>query len=378
MPTAVAKKSGKPVAPAPVVDAFTFENIIVEKFIAHRIFARGSDKATPPPVLATKLVNLSAAARDTLQKRITDALGNKSHGIEMSIESTLPGSFFQTAAALIHATDAELVSTSAQLAISLTTAQSSTSAPGGILAIVKGRVGASPKRFLAVLKADLQDGFAASEESNKEIELTYIESLLLTQAQKLYKVGLLVELTGTPKVALGTYGPGNYRAFLFDHLITASESRSAANYFYSIFLGMGIQASSRKLTQDFFDRTRDFIDSSSLTPSEKLELKEAVRVELRSSSNVISTDDFSKAHIADKALRKEYRKFMTDSGFPQSAVVKDTEFVRARLRAPRKMLFTSGVRIMTPGDLPADTVRVVGQEDGSTIVSISGAFQGGD
>lgn len=86
-------------------------------------------------------------------------------------------------------------------------------------------------------------------------------------------------MSAGPRLAVGDYDPLGYRAFLFDHLITLTETRSAAAYFYSGFLGMGIQKSARKLTKDFYEHTTAFIGSSSLTDDEKLNLREALRVE---------------------------------------------------------------------------------------------------
>lgn len=246
-------------------------NLMVERLVVHRIHARLPDKTIPPASYGAALIALPDSGRDALQKRIVAALGSRSHGVEMSIEGTEAGDFFQLAAHAIHQQDSDLIATSRAVADRLTHAQGTTNAPAGMLAVVTGRIGSSPKRFLSVIKADIQDGFGTGDDA-ENVDLTYLQNLMLTPTQKFYKVGLLLELSAGLQQSPGEYDPSNYRAFLFDHLITATETKQAAAYFYLHFLGMDIQKSSKKLTKDFFEHTKAFVASSSLSDEEKLEM----------------------------------------------------------------------------------------------------------
>lgn len=350
-------------------------NLKIDEIASHRVFARDATKAVKPPTLNNKLISLSPAGIGALQQRMTSSLGNKSHGIELSIEDSSATSFLQIAAdAIAQPAHTHFLASSQLLTQKLATAQSTTSGLAGVVFVIRGRVGLSPRRFIAVIKAEVHDGFGTGAGA-QEADVTYLESLALTPTQRLYKVGLLLELVPALPLPLGAYDPLNYRAFLFDHLITATETRAAAAYFYSVFLGMGIQKSAKKMTQLFFESTSDFIASTPLSEDLRWELREALRVELRSRSAVISVKEFADDNIEDPALRKQFVDFMKGRDFPQNAVVKDVQYVAAKLRRPRKMNFSTGVKILIPSDAEKDTVEVLEKSSQGAVLSVKGSFE---
>lgn len=355
---------------------FKFEGIMIERIIAHKIYPHTPDKQLVKPTTSNNLEELPQEALDALQLRITKALGNRSHGIEMSIEQIDSDSYFQNASAMLHADEHTFIELSKNLAHKLNTSQLSTNAPGGVLAIITGRIGNDSLPFIAAIKAEIQDGFGANEKEG-QVKMEYLKNLLLTTTQRLYKVGFLVELISKPADPNG-HLPGNYRAFLFDHLMTATETRNAAGYFYINFLGMGIQASSKKLTQNFFEWTRTFIDTTPVRDDDKFEFHEALRVELRSKDGTISVSDFGDKHFPDE-IRKQYDGFMKTKGFPQNAVLKDNDYIRAKLKKRRKLLLDSDVYISAPPDEFKNLVQIMPSNDaGFTVVKIKGQIKGQD
>ncbi|MFG0924759.1 nucleoid-associated protein [Pseudomonas sp. CJQ_8] len=352
--------------------SFSFEGILIERVIIHKIFARTGTEMREPK-RSTKFVKFPEEALDTLQLRIYKALGNKSHGIEMSIAQDDADSFFQKGAAMLSCGDQDFIELSRKLALDLAKAHMNTNAPGGMLAVLKGRVGENSSPFLAVIKADIQDGFKADED-DENVTAEYISSLLLTEAQKLYKIGFLTPVHSRAPLN-GKYDPADFRAFLFDHLMTATESRKAAGYFYNTFLGMSIQASSKKLTQDFFEYSKSFIDTAPLSMDEKLDLHEALRAELRSQTATISAAEFMTKNIP-QPLQDSYLSFMDSKHFPKSAVVKDVEYISAKLRRRRKYVFANGVWLSTPPDADESTIKIEPQDEkGTTIVTINSRIE---
>jgi hypothetical protein len=352
---------------------FRFDGLTIERVIVHRIYARGPDKQLKDPKLSSNLVKLEQTALDALQIRITEALGNKSHGLEMTIKEVGEGSFFQVAASMIHALDDDFVALTKTLANGLNKAQLNTTAPGGMLAIIGGRVGKDSMPFVAAIKAEPQDGFK-TDEKDDQVTMEYIAELLLTNTQRLYKIGLLTEVASKPVGAEGHHA-SNYRAFLFDHLMTATETRSAAVYFYRGFLGMDTQASSKKLTQDFFELTKSFIDTFPIADDMKIELHEALRSELRSQEATISVTAFGVKHFQNDMCKK-YEVFMQGKGFPQNAVNKDTGYIHAKLKRRRKYLFTNGVSISTPPEKTENYLQIEPSDNaGVTVVKIKASFQ---
>lgn len=350
---------------------YSFEGLVIEKIITHRIYPKNENRERVEPKISTQLIDLPITARRTLENRLTKALGNKSHGIEMSIANTAENSFFQIAAAIQLKEEAEFIEDSAQFAHMLTDAQLNTNAPGGILLVLKGRVGDTGKPFLCVIKAEPQDGFRTKEEDDF-ITIEFLEELLLTDSARLFKIGFLVAETVRPQEQIQS---GNYRAFLYDHLMTQTETRPAASYFYQVFLGMSIAASSRKLTQNFFEWTRNFIDNSDLSDDEKLDTHEALRVTLKSAAATISVNDFAQNYLPEDK-QKAYTEFMIAKDFPQNAVSKDIEYIKTRLRKRRSYGFSNGVVILTPPEHTQDYMEIAPTEDGEyTVVTIKGQLQ---
>lgn len=351
---------------------FKFDGVMIERVIVHRIHPKSPSKEITEPTTSNKVVQLPQAALDTLQKRIQHALGNKSHGIEMSIAITDAESFFQVSSGMTHASDEDFVEASKSLALSLTKAQLNTNAPGGMLAVIRGRVGEQALPFIAAIKAEPQDGFRA-QENNGQVDVEYISEILLTETQRLYKIGFLVEVA-SQYTSKDERSAANYRAFLFDHLMTATETRSAAAYFYSGFLGMSIQSSSKKLTQDFFEYTKTFINSAPISQDEKMDIHEALRSELKSQDATISCAAFSTKHMPE-LIRSEYSSFMNAKGFPENAVSKDIGYIQAKLKRRRKYVFTNGVWLVTPPGEAKDMVEIEATNDGETHVKIKGGLE---
>jgi hypothetical protein len=353
---------------------FTFEGLMIKRVIIHRIFPRKSGNSLIPPRTSNKLIDLEQEAKDALQKRITKALASRSHGIEMSIIDIGDSSFFQTAAAMLYEDECNFIETSKQHAEDLNKYQSHTNAPGGLLAEIAGCIGNDSRPFIASIKAEPQDGFRADEQDGN-LGMEYIDEVLFTESQRFYKIGLLAEIASNLPGEVG-YQPDNYRAFLFDHLMTTTETRSAAVYFYKDFLGMDIQKSAKKLTQNFFEYTKEFINDSSMPDEEKNELHEALRTELRSQEAIISSFEFARKHLK-AGQDSQYNDFMQKKKFPQNSVSKDTEYIQAKLKRRRKFIFDNKVEISIPPDNASNFLEIEPlDEPGVTIVKIKGRLKG--
>lgn len=345
--------------------------MVIEQVITHRIHARQADKSISPPELSDETLELPRQGLEAIQQRLTTALSRNSHGVEMSIEALEADRFFQYAADAIRAPAAEFVQHSRAMALQLTQAQAATTAKAGMLLVITGRVGDPTKRFLAVIKAESHDGFGSVNEANAA--MAYLKNLSLTPSQRLYKAALLLEENSDLRLPRGAYNAADFRAFLFDHLITATETRSAAAYFYSAFLGMDIQKSARKLTQQFYELTLGFIASASLSEEQKSDAREALRSEMRSSRATISASDFAQVNLPPE-VQPSYEAYLETLGFPSHAVAKDTAYVTARLRKARKMKFDGGVSVLIPADAEADAVTVVERSPEATVIRIAGRY----
>lgn len=353
---------------------FKFEGLMIDKIIAHRIFPRSPDKQMVAPKTSQKVMTFEQNALDAFQLRITDALASKSHGVEMSIAGVGSDSFLNLSASTFGSDESKFIGVTQRLASKLTEAQYGSSAPGGILAVISGRVGNDALPFLAVIKAETQDGFTTTE-SDEQVTMQFISELLLTPSQRFYKIGFIVQQISLPPDENGNYSSESYRAFLFDHLMTSTETKKAAGYFYQHFLGMDINKSSKKLTQDFFENTRKFINTANIDEEDKFELHEALRSEMRSQKTTLSTADFAEEHLKPE-LQTPYIAFMASTQFPTSTVTKDNDYIKNKLKRRNKLIFSNDVWLSVPPDQLKELVEIIPTNDNeSTTLKIKGRLK---
>lgn len=356
---------------------FDFRDMQILRMVAHTVYARGKGNVKKAPDYSEEIIRLDQESVDLLQLRITEALGNRSHGVNMSIARATPESFMQRAAAVMGGDEADFLGTSKIFAHDLTEAQTNPRWPGGVLIVLSGRIGAPSKRFVAVIKAETDKGFNVVEEGGR-IQLRLIKKMLLSETQRLYKVGILIELADVAPDENGLKNADNYLAFLFDHLLTSSETGKAAAYFYDAFLGMKISTSSRYQTKVFFEESKSFINNSDLTDDDRYNLREALRAELKNHVPTLNLEEFAERAFPEE-LRDAYIAHLTGKGFPSQSIVKDTEYIKHQLKKPRNVTFTSGVLIRVPSDHDFREMVEIQENVGDyTQVRIKGAVQAQD
>lgn len=340
----------------------------IERIIVHHIPPRAEDKSFVPPTCATTLVTLSKAGLDMFAKRISQALGHHSHGVQAQFHKTGAQSFFANAVDLMDGDVTQFVATSAAVANDLTRAQQSKNLSASKLIVISGRTSKAQVPFSAVVKSELQDGLTESSSKGTTV-VDYLTDIFFAESQKLYKIGFVQK---TSKLGTKTASE-HFAVHLFDHLMTGTETRSAAFYFYSEFLGADVAASDRHRTREFFEKTNEFVQAQPLPTAAKIALGEALRAELRSNDQTISVKGFSDKHF-EPGMQSKYLDHMAKANISTHAITKDTEYIKSRLKRRQKIVFTSGVMITTPADEIA-LVAIEASADGSTTVKIRGTVE---
>jgi hypothetical protein len=347
-------------------------HLAISRVAVHHIPSHGPNRAVAVPSGGQSLVALTSSAKDMVVQRLTKVLGKNSNGIKVGVTDDTPPSFFQTAAGVMVATDAQFLTASGSIARALAKAQNNVSLAPCKLIVIGGEVTAHARPFIAVIKAELQE--ALTEKSTAtQTTLDHLKDIFMTESQRLYKVGFLQRAVANPTITAGQHDSGEHSIYLFDHLMTGTETRSAAFYFYSDFLGCDIASSAKSLTRDFFDQTQDFLNTAGLPADIRIELQEALRSELRSNKQTLSVADFAATNM-DAPKTVAYKKFMDKKGFPSHAVTKDIEYVKSRLKRRQKVIFSSGVMVTTPAD-QLNLIEVTENQDGSSTVKIQGTVQ---
>lgn len=321
-----------------------------------------------PPDYGTSLVTLNPQGVDAFCSRIMDAMGRASRALEMTIVQTDASSACLLADQLVDLDDALFVANSSAAANKLTSAQGRRGLPGGILVVFTGCAGHPSKRMVGFIKAEMHSGFTRQQNANGSISFQFLTNLLLTPQTKLYKIGIFVESDPT-----ATELQNEWRAFIYDDQISASNKLSAAQYFYEGFLGCAFPETSARQTREFHDYTKDFIKRIDLPEEQKIDLHNALVTYLKvDQTPTVQTSVFAQSYFDDPVLRDAYGQFMAQKGFPEAAIHKDLSDVATALRY-RKVSFSNDIKLIVPADKFESMIRmeaIEGDVDGHGVVPI--------
>lgn len=335
-----------------------FEFMEIKETIAHEVFKRGVDQQFVPPNTNNEIMTLDPKSASTLQERIVDAMTNDNHCLEMDVVDVTKGATPEIIDKMFTGTSTIFKSNSKLLTENLAKAQQTRRIPGGALLVLRGLTGSKRNEFVAIIKAEMQEGFK-KENVNGSITIEHLSDLFLTPQQKLYKIGLFIKTSGKLK------------AFVYDQNMTANETRSAATYFYNDFLGCTFSPTDKKLTSDFYNHTTAFIEKLDVDEETRLDLKGSLYTYLKvSNSTTIKVSDFSNQYL-EKKHKPLYSDYMKNNGMPINAINKDLTYLKNKLRR-RKVKFSSDVKIDAPGDTFHELVKIKGSKGGYTSLNIKG------
>lgn len=334
-----------------------FENLTIGRIIIHEIFRLNEDRTMMEPRYGNGLIQLDAEAKDALQKRITEALGSSSHGVEMSINDVGAHSVWSSTKTIIEAAgnDAQFIQLSQAITAKLAASQTTKVVPGGIVVIIDGTVGHPARPFVCVIKAEPHPGFIKREE-NGQLLLEYLRDLILTPEAKLYKIGAFVRSDAAQ--ANAQQPTDGWRAFLFDDLITKGNRLGAAHYFYSTFLGLKFPSNSAFQTKEFHTLTKTFIRSADISEESRSDLLNALTAYLKADQiATIQVGTFSDTYLGTAELRDAYTHYMEQNEFPVQAIHKDLSEVAPALKK-RKISFGHNISLTAPPEEFEGLVRI--------------------
>lgn len=350
-----------------------FANLTIDRIVLHEIYKRGPNRELQPPKYSQELTVLDQPGLGTLQTRIIAALGSGSHSIEMDIQKDGEESVFQKAAKCICCEEAAFITHSQILARDLADKQTSRKLPGGIVVVFNGTIGNDPKRMIGIMKAEIHEGFNTERDEGK-VSMKFLSDLLLTPSQKMYKIGILIEQEGIEDPN-ALRSPDEFRALVYDHNMNKAETQQAAAYFYDSYLGCSIAATAKKLTRDFYEYTRSFIQTLDKDDESKKDLNFCLYTYLKmEQAPTLRAEDFATQYFDTPEIRDSYSQFLGGKGFPDTAIVKDITYIKNKLKM-RGLTFSSKVKVVGPSEDFGNMVRIEGYEGGRTTVSILGQVE---
>ncbi|MCD4818666.1 MAG: nucleoid-associated protein [Candidatus Cloacimonetes bacterium] len=344
--------------------AVAISNLVINKIIVHEVFKRGEDKRIVTPSYSDYLEDLSVEGLEEITKRIIDACGRDSHCVQMEITEIDVNSVFDYASLSLSNQEENFIELSKDITFKLAQAQTSRGYPAGAVVCFTGTVSQYNYPCYGIIKTEKHAGFAKHSE-----HLVFLKDLLLTPSQRLYKIGLFIEVDNVSEDE--THRDScDFQAYVFDHLLRNNEAK-AAHYFYNSFLGCNFMHNAKRITADFYKSTSLFIDNCiQLSDEEKLDLKSSLYVYLKlDNQNSISVTDFSTKYISDPALRDSYRNYCESEGLPSTSFNKDIFLLKSKLKR-RKIKFNTDVNISAPVNKFNDLVRVLEIDENKNTTKI--------
>lgn len=335
-----------------------FQNLTINRIVMHEVFKRNEDRTPRPPKYGEHLIELDVDAKGVLQQRITNALGQSTHGVEMTVTESNDESAWKLGKRIVESqgNNLEFITASQALAAKLTVAQTSKGYPGGIVIAIDGTAGNPAKPFMCIIKAEPHGGFTKRESEDGVLMLEYLKDLILTPQAKLYKIGAFVKFDA--HAATNQEPTKGWKAFLFDDQIKKGDKLGAAQYFYESFLGLSFPSNSAFQTKEFHTLTKEFIRNANITPEKKNDLLNALTTYLKADQTAtVQVGAFSETYLHTPELKDAYTSYMEQKNFPQQAIIKDLSEVASAL-AQRKLLFSHNIKLTAPADQFEDYVRI--------------------
>jgi 37-kD nucleoid-associated bacterial protein len=314
-----------------------FENLQIKRIAIHEVFERDADRKRKEPSYAETLEQLPAGAVAEFRQRVTAALAAEQKSQQMRIIKHGQGSHLQNVQELVSATDANFLPWSRRVPDRLADAQLHQNIPGGVVLVFDGTVGAGNQRYVGVIKAEKHSGFRRYK--RRDVSFTeFLDDLFLTPTQRLYKIGIFVE------VSSGQPSPNGWDAFVFDTNISKSHREAAALYFYEAFLGCGMLEDGAYETARFFDLTKEFVRRSDFSRDKKQDLVDALHTFVKAeTANTFTMNEYAAQYLPVE-VHDSFRAFMESKRFPSRAIVRDVTQMGPRLRR-RRFRFGSEIEL---------------------------------
>jgi nucleoid-associated protein YejK len=335
-------------------------NLKINKIVIHQIFKRKEDGNMIMPARGNSFIKFDASALDTFRIRVTDALGEKSKAVEMSIFESDEKSTPYLISKLHDASDTQYIEQSYEIAKILAQSQKKTNMPGGIVAIFTGTFGSDNRKFVGVIKAEIYSAYQKKvSELTEEITLEYVKEAILTPATKLYKTAGFFERKDSCD---STNIEDRWDVFISDSQISKLDGKAAAKYFYSNFLGCCYPESSARTTKKFYEATQSYIKNLELNPETKSDFYNALNGYLKYElSGLIAPKEFGTRYFSAELL-DDYIEHLTENDVPTTAFTRDTEHILSKLKT-RKISFKHDVRLTAPADAFRNLVEIKSIEE---------------
>lgn len=325
--------------------------IEIHRIALHTIYAKRPDQKCSEPDHDEALLSLTDEIKGMLKTRIIDAAGKHSKAFTLEIAQSQEGTFYDSCLPIKDQTDDDFLATSCQLATLLAVKQTRNRIPGGYFLLLNCSDKTENLGQYIVIKAEPDQGVTHSRKDKKS-NVTLLDKILFSSAQKLFKIGMLFQRR-QPE-GQGITPNELYECLLFDNQF--SNDKKPAEYFYKDFLAFSIDKNAKIQTQRFDKLTEDFITQKVTNQDDRESLINALRVELKSQDTIIQPAVFAQRHLESDDLKDLFTVEVTNQ-LP-SSIEKDLTLLSRKVQK-RKIDFSSDVMLTAPDEDFEEKVHIM-------------------
>ena len=338
----------------------------INQIMIHQIFQRDPDGNKIDPSRSTEFIKFDSDAMDTFKLRFVNAIGSDSKAVPMTIVNQESTDLAPMVDRVSGANDADFIDESYNIANKLADAQTRKNLPGGIVVVFRGTYGATPKKFVGIMKAEIHSAYEKKVNViSQEITLKYVEEALLTPATKLYKTAAFLERSSE---AEGDDLNNKWNVLVSDSQISQTDGKAAAQYFYANFLGCGYPESSARTTKKYYEATAEFLNDLDVSEEKRNDLHNALVSYLKyENTEIINPTEFANRYF-ETDVRDSYSEFLEENELPTTSFTKDINHISGQLKT-RKLSFKKNVKLSAPSEVFKDLIDIeiinedeVGQE----------------
>lgn len=350
-----------------------FENLQITKVIIHEVYKRELTGEIKRPFFNTECCTLGTQEIEFLRQRITGAMSSRSSAIFMEIDNDGENSIFQYIKSYWENSDSNdenFIALSKEITHRLTEAQVSKGIPGGVVVVLEGTVQEINKPFVAIIKAESQNGFTLEKQDERRV-LRFLRDLFLTPHQKLQKVGLFINNAVHGRKIMKT----DIDAFVFDSNADSANTNKAT-YFYNNFLGLKYRSDSNVVTNKFFMSTKEFIQQcNEFSSTQKIDKISALISYLKFEVNqFVNANEFADRIFENSPLKRSYLDRLESEGISCERFRKDLSLADMHMKK-RQIILDNKIKLFAPTDNFDDMVKITDNEDGTTSFVVQGKIQ---
>ncbi|WP_394910615.1 nucleoid-associated protein [uncultured Robinsoniella sp.] len=347
-----------------------FRNFKIDKVITHEIFQKEIDKKSEP-YYNTELIEFDTKAKEELNKRIISAIGQNKFSLEMDIIEKSEDSVYSMVSAFMNeedSNDQSFISVSKLITKKLSDSQQRRTIPGGVVVIFTGTIDNDDKLCMGIIKAEKHSGFHLRTLDGKSL-MEYISNLLLTPAQKLYKVAMLIK-----DESFNENNSNDIHAFIYDSNNDVNKIKSTADYFRVGFMGCEFQDTSSNSTKNFYLTSRDFFTKHSSSKGTKMleKLDDLLTYVKNPMNNTICIGDFNE-YLTSPEEKDDYMKYMLEHNVPPT-IHKDLSKIETMINK-RTIRFENNISLSLPMENYDENISLEEEtRDGEyyTVIKIKG------